>query len=148
MKMERTCGAKGRLQDKGYCRSEVIDQVLAGGKDSIPVLIELLTDERFTPEPVMDYWSSTSVGDVAFFILTDLFLNSKWNKSYMPVVTWDEIDKFGEKGLPAEAHWQLFLEKNGRKYVQDKWRKAWEANKELIYWDKKEMSYRLKSKRN
>jgi hypothetical protein len=32
-----TCRAKGRLQDKGYCDSKLMDQVIAQGKASIPV---------------------------------------------------------------------------------------------------------------
>src|SRR5690242_1915038 len=71
-----TCRAKGRLQDKGYCNSKLMDQIIAQGKDSIPVLISQLTNTRRTQEPIYDYWSYTTAGDIAYFILTDLFTDS------------------------------------------------------------------------
>ena len=79
-----TCGAKGRLQDKGYCDSTLMDQIIAQGNASIPVLISQLTDTRRTQEPIYDYWSYTTAGDIAYFILTDLFTDSDSKAFNMP----------------------------------------------------------------
>ena len=38
------CRAKGRMQDKGYCDSKLVDQIVAKGKAAIPILISQLTD--------------------------------------------------------------------------------------------------------
>ena len=40
-----SCRAKGRFQDKEYCDSQVVNQILALGKDAIPFLISELTDD-------------------------------------------------------------------------------------------------------
>lgn len=42
---EGRCGAKGRFQDREYCRSSVIDLVVADGATAIPALIRQITDE-------------------------------------------------------------------------------------------------------
>ena len=43
-----SCRMMGRVQDKSYCDSKIVDQVLGLGKDAIPLLIAELTDERKT----------------------------------------------------------------------------------------------------
>jgi len=40
-----------------------------------------LTDETRTKEPVIDDWSVTTVGDITFFFLCDLFTDSSWQRS-------------------------------------------------------------------
>src|SRR5690348_589648 len=60
-----TCRAKGRLQDKDYCVSHLMDQIIADGKAAIPVLISQLMETRPTKEPIYDYWALTTSGDIA-----------------------------------------------------------------------------------
>jgi hypothetical protein len=79
-----TCRAKGRFQDREYCSSPVIDQIVADGKNAIPVLISQITDSRLITEPVYDYWPSIRAGELAQFILSDLFLDDTWQKKTMP----------------------------------------------------------------
>ena len=67
-----TCRAKGRFQDRGYCVSVVMDQIVADGKFAIPVLISQITDARWIAEPVYDYWRRIRTGELAYFILEDL----------------------------------------------------------------------------
>src|SRR5579872_4683398 len=64
-----SCRAKGRFQDREYCSSAVIDQIVADGKSSIPVLISQITDSRWIAEPVYDYWPRIRTGELAYFIL-------------------------------------------------------------------------------
>jgi hypothetical protein len=45
------CRAKGRFQDREYCGSPVIDQIVADGKDAIPILISQITDSRIIANP-------------------------------------------------------------------------------------------------
>ena len=79
-----TCRAKGRFQDRGYCESKVINQVLADGKSAIPVLISQITDSRWIAEPVFDFWPRIRAGELAYFILANLLLDDTWTKSTMP----------------------------------------------------------------
>jgi hypothetical protein len=46
---------KGRVQDKEYNQLEVIEQLLAHGKESIPFLITRLDDQRVINGPVFDF---------------------------------------------------------------------------------------------
>jgi hypothetical protein len=134
-----SCRAKGRFQDKEYCDSQVVDQILALGKDAIPFLISELTDDRKTKHPVYDLWSYTAAGDIANSFLFDLFTAPDWKISSMP-----ELEPlYMECQRPGEPCWRKFLHKNGRKFVQDQWRAAWQANKDRIYWDDTVRCFRL-----
>src|ERR1700739_3311283 len=59
-----TCRAKGRFQDRGYCASAVMDQIVADGKSAIPVLVSQITDSRWIEEPVYDYWPQIRTGEL------------------------------------------------------------------------------------
>ncbi len=134
-----SCRAKGRLQDRDYCASHLMDRIVADGKEAIPLLISQLRDARPTKEPIYDYWSLTTAGDVAYFILTDLFTDSNWTSFNMP-----GLEALNEKcDSYAEDCWQRFLKKHGRKFVQDQWLAAWNKNKDRIYWDENARCFRL-----
>jgi hypothetical protein len=134
-----TCRAKGRLQDKDYCASHLMDQIIADGKDSIPILISQLTDTRPTQEPIYDFWTLTNGGDMAYFVLTDLFTDSDWKTFNMP-----GLESLQEKcDSYAEACWRTFLKKHGRTFVQSQWRLAWQKNKDRIYWEESARCFRL-----
>ena len=135
----RTCRAKGRLQDKEYCDSKLMDAIIAQRQAAIPILISQLTDSRETKEPIYDYWSQTTAGDIAYFILNDLFTDSNWTTFNMPGLEALK-DNCNEA---AETCWRRFLKKHGRKFVQDQWRAAWNANKDRVYWDEQARCFRL-----
>jgi hypothetical protein len=137
-----TCRAKGRLQDKVYCESKLMDRIVAQGRSAIPILISQLTETRPTKEPIYDFWGKTTAGDVAYFILTDLFTDSDWKTFNMPGL---EALKDSCDG-PAEACWREFLKKHGRKFVQDQWLAAWNANKDRVYWDEHARCFRVSPK--
>jgi hypothetical protein len=83
--VEGTCRSKGRLQDKGYCESKLMDQIIAQGKAAIPILISQLTDDtRETKRPIYDYSGQTTAGDIAYFMVNDLFTDSNWTTFNMP----------------------------------------------------------------
>jgi hypothetical protein len=134
-----SCRAIGRLQDKNYCDSQVVNQILALGKEAIPFLISELTDDRKTKHPIYDLWSYTAAGDIANSFLFDLFTSPDWRISPLPELESLHMDCTH----PGEPCWRKFLHKNGRKFVQDQWRAAWEANKERIYWDESARCFRL-----
>lgn len=134
-----TCRAKGRLQDKGYCDSRLVDQIVAKGKTAVPILISQITDTRATRRPIFDFWHATTAGDVAYFLLNSLFTDSDWKTFNMP-----GLDALQDKCKDdSETCWRLFLKVHGRKFVQDQWLKAWNANKGRIYWDDNSRCFRL-----
>jgi hypothetical protein len=134
-----SCRTMGRFQDPEYCHSQVVDQVLALGKEAIPILISELTDERRTKHSIYDLWKYTAAGDIANSILFDLFTAPDWRVSYMPEL--DPLERDCQK--PGESCWRKFLHKKGRKFVQEQWTSAWNAHKDHIYWDDKSRCFRL-----
>src|SRR5579872_2482995 len=62
-----SCRAKGRFQDRDYCASAVIDQIVADRKPAIPVLVSQITDSRWIAAPVFDFWPRIRVGELAHF---------------------------------------------------------------------------------
>ena len=63
-----------------------MDQIVGDGKLAISILISQITDSRWIAEPVYDYWPRIRTGELAYFILGDLFLDDTWRKSTMPAL--------------------------------------------------------------
>jgi hypothetical protein len=134
-----TCRAKGRLQDRGYCESKLVDQIVAQGQAAIPILISQLTDTRKTATPIFDFWHETTAGDIADFLLNNLFTDSDWKTFNMP-----GLDALNDKcAEDSETCWRRFLNLHGRQFVQAQWLAAWKANKDHIYWDNDARCFRL-----
>jgi len=137
--VNHTCRAKGRLQDKEYCKSKLMDRIVGQGTGAVPILISQLTDTRKSKEPIYDYWSQMTAGDIAYFVLNDLFTDSDWTTFNMP-----GLEALRNNCRDAsEACWSGFLKKHGRKYVQDQWLAAWNGNKDRVYWDLQARCFRL-----
>lgn len=134
---------QGRLQENG---SPQTLHILALGKSAIPMLIECLTDENRTKEPIEDYWPVTTVGDIAFFYLDDLFTDSTWEHyTVSGVVNW-KIVQADYPNAPASEAWYRFLKKHGRRYVQNNWSNKWKEDQSSIFWDAKEQCFRISSR--
>lgn len=113
-----SCRAKGRFQDREYCYSPVIDQIVVDGKSAIPVLISQITDLRWIAKPVYDYWPRIRTGELAHFILDDLFLDDTWQKSTMPALFQDQHCNENE---PSWVCWGQFRKKHSLKQLQARW---------------------------
>jgi len=135
------CHEKGRLQDQGMCQAKVIDQIMAQGKEAVPVLISQITDTRELKDPAFE-WNQMTVGDLTNAILEDLFTDSDWKTFNMPGL--ELIRPKCEDS--AENCWQMVLKKHGRKFVQDQWLAAWNKNKVRVYWDAEARCFRLSPK--
>ncbi len=136
------CRFKGRVQD---CSGKVMSQILAGGKTSIPILISQLTDTGRTKEPIEDYWSVTSSGDIAFLVLTDLFTEDDEQTFNMPgVPNWAIVSSDCQNS--AETCWREYLAKHGRKSVQQAWLQAWNKYKDQIYWERTARCFQISQK--
>jgi hypothetical protein len=132
------CRAKGRFQDRDYCGSAVIDQIVADGKSAIPVLISQITDSRWIAEPVFDYWPRIRTGELAYFILSDLFLDDTWQKSTMPALFPRQ-----ECNGPSSVCWEKFRKTHSLKELQARWMEFWKTNQDKIYWDGKARCFRM-----
>jgi hypothetical protein len=137
------CEDKGRLQDYP---SKVMDQIIAAGPKSVPVLIGMLTDSRMakTEEPIICYWPGMTIGEIAFCTLEDLFLNADWTKATIPGAGWN--DMLGpDEGRPSWEQLRRFNRAHGRKALQTKWQRLWEQYGSQLIWDPKERCFKLKS---
>jgi hypothetical protein len=133
-----TCRAKGRFQDRDYCASAVMDQIVSDGKSAIPVLISQITDSRWIAEPVYDFWPQIRTGELAYFILSDLFVDDTWQKSTKP-----ELFPRQACDEPAWVCWDKFRKTHSLKVLQARWMRFWNANQGKIYWDEKARCFRL-----
>jgi hypothetical protein len=133
-----TYRAKGRFQDREYCAYAVMDQIVTEGKSAIPVLISQITDSRWIAEPVYDFWPRIRTGELAYFILGDLFVDDTWRKSTMPPL-------FPEQHCDDASWvcWARFRKLHSLADLQAGWMKFWKTNKDRIYWDDKGRCFRL-----
>ena len=134
------CMAKGRVQD--CSGSPVMRQILADGKNAIPILISQLTERTQAKTEIADYWFGTESGDVAYIVLTDLFTLPDAEKSGMPnVPDWTVV----RKGCTntSQTCWEEYLRKHGRMSVQRAWMRAWNLHKDQVYWDSKARCFRV-----
>ena len=135
---------KGRVQDKNYNDLEVVDQLIANGKDSIPYLISKLDNRTIIHKPLEDFWPELTVGDVAFLILGDFSRDSSWTNERIPGTNFDEF--FGTKkspDQPASEYYYDQIAKHGRPWVKAKWQKIWMTYKDRIVWDEKERCFKV-----
>lgn len=137
---QQICEDKGRMQDYP---SETMEQIIAAGPKSIPVLIAMLTDERElkTPEPIICYWYGMAVGDVAFCLLDDLFTDAADAKT-APGVGWNEMLGADHK-RPAATQFNEFVKKHGRRALQVKWESVWSKYQAQVYWDEKQRCFKI-----
>lgn len=137
-----TCRAKGRFQDRGYCDSAVMDQIVADGKSAIPILISQITDSRWIAEPVYDFWPRIRAGELAYFILTNLFVDDTWQKRTMP-----DLFPTQKCDAPAWECWRKFRNLHSLRDLQTRWMEFWKINHDRVYWDGKARCFRLSEAR-
>jgi len=137
--------SKGRVQDLEYNHLEVIDRLIAGGKESIPFLISQLESEKKVQGQVLDLWYKVTVGDLAFCLLMDFFTDPTWTKPTITGLTWEEFLEV-EKGSDQAAEYKLrsYISKHGRRQIKAKWQRVWEQNQERLYWDENDRCFKLK----
>jgi len=135
---------KGRVQDKEYSQLEVIDQLIANGKDSIPFLISKLEDGTIIQHHVIDYWPGPiTVGDVAFVILSDFTTDHTWTKTTIPEPMRTVFLGKYDPNLPGVERLTRFVQKHGRKPIRRKWEEIWSKYKDQIVWDEQERCFKL-----
>jgi hypothetical protein len=147
-KIDHFC-PKGRVQDRvGNPHLPVVDLLIEKGTNSIPLLIEMLDDDKAIEHQIIDYWSGNSVGDIALVILTDFTTDSSWTASTIDGTSWNEL--LGSKPnpdilLPVYYQLQDFKLKHGSKEIKRRWQKIWSEHGQQIYWDPKERCFKLRA---
>jgi hypothetical protein len=135
---------KGRVQDKHYNHLEVVEDLIANGKESIPFLINKVDDETVIDHQVEDYWPEITVGDVALLILSSLSLDATWTNQTIPGTSWEELF---EAEMSADVsfleYYQTQIGEHGRNRVKAKWEKIWATYKDRIVWDDQERCFKL-----
>mgnify|MGYP000926760891 CR=1 FL=1 len=137
--------SKGRVQDKDYNQIEIIDRLVAMQTQAIPFLIDKLTDETQINRPVIDFWSEVAVGDVALIILTDLFTDQSWTNTTIPNVSWDAMLERKTQNISSEELLRQYIRQHGRKAIQQKWTKIWDAYRDKLYWDEKDRCFKTRT---
>jgi hypothetical protein len=141
--MQPSVAEKGRMQDMPDTKAA--RRVLKRGKRAIPALISCLTDESRTKHSVFPFWPETTVGDIAFVFLTDLFTDSTWQPHTLKGMPgWDTVMSESPSGSASFQAWDIFVAKHGRKYLQDWWSKTWREKEAAIYWDESERCFKEK----
>jgi hypothetical protein len=136
---------KGRVQDLDYNKLEVVAELIANGKDSIPYLISKLDDETKLDVQVIDYRHDVRVGDVALVILSDFSLDSTWRKETIPGTDWTAFFRGSCKGhAPSQQCLSSILGKYGRKGIKAEWQEVWDKYKSEIYWDEQERAFAVR----
>lgn len=135
------CMAKGRVQD---CPTRVMRQILADGKDAIPILISQVTETAPAKNEIADYWFGTRTGDVAFVVLDDLFSDVNGNFKLPDAIGWEKV-RDGCENI-SQTCWNEYVRKHGRVSVQQAWLRAWNMHKNQIEWDSRESCFRLAKK--
>jgi hypothetical protein len=137
---ENGCMGKGRVQD--CTPGSVTREILADGKNAIPVLISQLTETARTKYQIADYWGRTRSGDVAFVLLNDLFTDTDLRTFGMPgVPDWSAVHTGCNQA--AQACWDEYLRKHGRMSIRKAWQRAWNSHKSEIHWDAKAKCFRV-----
>jgi hypothetical protein len=138
----RELASKGRIQDAENQKDPAIPKILAMGRDAVPWLIDQLEDET-SMQGVVGFCPWLHAGDIALFFLADLFREANWERSTIPEVA---LDQFLEGSPDAMACSRLnsFVEKHGRKFIKDKWRRVWLENRDRLEWDPKDSCFRVK----
>jgi hypothetical protein len=141
--MQPYCLDKGRFQDPEYNRSAEVDKIMAHPREAVPILIALLTDTRpVRPDPVVCYWYDTRVGDVAFMMLSDLFLDASWQHCTVPGGCWEILGP-DETNLGSAAEFHRYVKRHGRAALQKYYRKLWDEYKDKVTWDSSQRCFRL-----
>ena len=140
---QQVCEDKGRLQE---FPSKMMDRIIAGGKDSVPVLIGMIMDEREirTKEPIICYWHGMTVSDAALCLLSDLFTDANAEKVTIPGLSLADMMDPQDQDRPAADQLHLFVQRHGRAVLQAKWRKLWSQYANQIEWDEQQKCFRLK----
>ena len=136
-------GSKGRAQDGNVKPPAIYQAIYKNPKTSVPRLIASLTDPRKTREPALcPVVAWTTVGDVAFMILTDMFVDSSWQKNTVPGTSTDDL--IGRSDEAFLTHLHDYAKKHGRASLQRKWQRIWSDYKDGVDWDQQERCFVLR----
>jgi hypothetical protein len=119
-------------------KNQLVEDLIANGKASIPFLINQLDDETEMERQKVQFWYQLHVGDMALIILSDFFTDETEMKSTIPGFRWDDfLERGKDKNLMGEEVLRRYIRKHGRRSIKQRWQKMWDQNKDKIFWDEK-----------
>ena len=125
-----------RMEDALGNKNQVLADIIANGKDSLPFLISKLDDETEMDRRVENFWYRLYVGDMALIILDDLFTDETESRSTLPGFSWDDFLERGDnREITGEEVLRRYIRRHGRSTIKRRWQKLWTENKEKIFWD-------------
>lgn len=134
------------MKDAYGNRNQVLEDLIATGKNSIPFLINQLEDETRIEHRVIPYWYRQSVGDIALVVLFHLFSDETRSESTVPGFWYDDfLERGKDKHLMGEEVLRRYIRKHGRKTIKQRWQKIWLENKENVFWDAPCRCFRVRS---
>jgi hypothetical protein len=143
---EQICEDVGRIQD---FPSKVMDQIIAAGPQSVPVLITMIGDARMakTREPIICYWGGMAMSDIAFCLLNDLFTETGGSAiGGRPTLPGAGYEMLGPPGdLPAWEQLHRYIREHSRAALQARWQALWDKYKDQMFWDPQERCFKLRA---
>ena len=132
---QQICNDTGnRLQD---FPSLVADQIIVAGPKAVPILIGMIADRHMahTREPLICYWPGMAIGDIAFCLLGDMFMDPE-RKMTVPGADWNDLLSPVNSGAAWE---QLhgFIRKYRSAALQVRWLRVWTQYRSQVLWDSK-----------
>ena len=144
MNMPRLSG-QGRIQDEAYDQEvALVDLIVTYGKDSIPILADMIDDETEISTPDFSYWPQVTVGDVAFKLLTDLTTDYSRQQRTIPDTSFEDMIGQSNPDASFVSSYYDYVEKYGRQSIRDKWLRVSRTYGEQMYWDEKEKCFKIK----
>jgi hypothetical protein len=135
--------SKGRVQDTSHNQHDVVGRLLAAGPAAVPFLVSKLEDETTIPGGVFDFWPEVRVGDVAFVIICDLFLESDETTVTVPGLSWASLlEEHANPGLPSWELLHAFVAKHGRVAIRRKVESLLKTHGSELRWDSTERCLR------
>lgn len=138
---------KGRMQDAEYNPElqPAIDRLVSYGPEGIDFLVSKIGDNRKMTR-IFPYWQDVRVGDVAFILFCDLFLDASWKHATAPGISLDDFVKIEYPDNAWHENYQAHIEKYGRKSLQKKCAAAWAKHRDNVAWDAKDRCFKPKNK--
>lgn len=98
-------------------------------------LVGLLDDPSPARAGVIDFWTETTVGDLAFIVLVDLFTLPDGESSTLSDASWESMLAPIDTTLSAEEQLRAFDARFGRAELRRRWQAILDARIDRLVWD-------------
>lgn len=132
---------KGRVQDQQPPLAEV-EALIAMGPGAVDFLVARIEDETKVAERVLDFWGDVVVGDVAFCILMNFFVDSDWQQTTVPQMGWNDVLNNRDPAKPSWVKYYEFIEQHGRDGLRREIERRLKPYADRLQWDTQARCFR------